>query len=199
MIKILVVEDDPAIALDIKIILSKLGYEILGPTHKFQNAIDILKNNTVDLALIDINLASKKSGIDLAHEINASYDLPFIFLTSYSDQPTIVEAAETLPAAYIVKPFKEQDLYPAIEVALKHRHKKGLRAIHNLESINKKLVAKLTKTEYEIILLLNDGKSVPKIAEFRFNSENTIKTHIKNIYSKLQVNNRIQMIAKVSK
>lgn len=64
--KILVVEDDPTICVDICLILEGYGYQVVGPTHKVVKAIEYLEKEKVDLAILDINLNSQESGIDLA-------------------------------------------------------------------------------------------------------------------------------------
>src|SRR5690606_15626432 len=60
----------------------------------------------------------EKTGIDLAHEINNTYHIPFIYLTSHADRSTIDAAKSTNPAGYIVKPFNRNDVYASIEIAL---------------------------------------------------------------------------------
>ena len=76
------------------------------------------KNNDVDLVLIDIILASDKTGIDLGKHIREHYNIPFIFVTSNSDRATVENAKTVKPDGYLVKPFEQQDLYTSIEIAL---------------------------------------------------------------------------------
>lgn len=118
MVKILIVEDELIIAEDVRNMLTKMDYEILGNAMDYQEAIDLLEQTTPDLILLDVNLGSKKDGIDLAEEINAKYKIPFIFTTSYSDTQTLSRAKSTKPLNYLVKPFKEEQLFTAIEMAL---------------------------------------------------------------------------------
>ena len=68
--------------------------------------------------LIDIILASDKTGIDLGKHIRENYDIPFIFVTSNSDRATVENAKTVKPNGYLVKPFEQQDLYTSIEIAL---------------------------------------------------------------------------------
>ncbi len=117
-IRILIVEDNVIIADDIQAILEDIGYEIVDNVIDFEQATEALKNNEVDLVLIDIILASEKTGIDLGHHIRSNYDIPFIFVTSNSDKATVEIAKEVKPNGYLVKPFEQQDLYTSIETAL---------------------------------------------------------------------------------
>ncbi len=117
-IKILVVEDEILIADSICDTLESLGYEPLEPAISFTEAIEFIDNNKPDLAILDIQLSGKKTGIDLAESISKNYKFPFIFLTSNSDVETISEAKKVQPSAYLVKPFSKDELYTSIEVAL---------------------------------------------------------------------------------
>jgi len=116
--KILIVEDELIIAEDVRGMLSRMGYEVVGNAMDYNEAIALLENTTPDLVLLDVNLNGKKDGIDLAQTINEAYKIPFIYTTSYSDTPTLQRAKNTNPANYLVKPFKQEQLFTAIEMAL---------------------------------------------------------------------------------
>lgn len=118
MVKILVVEDELIIAEDICNMLKKMGYAVSGSAMDAAEATEMLNQETPDLVLLDINLGGKRDGITLAEEINTKYQVPFIFITSYTDGPTIERAKKVTPANYLVKPFKAEQLYTAIEIAL---------------------------------------------------------------------------------
>ncbi|MBI9059943.1 MAG: response regulator [Labilibaculum sp.] len=117
-VKILVVEDEIIIADNICNILENLGYEVLEPAINYTEAIETIENEKPDLAILDIQLAGKKDGVDLAWTIKEDYDIPFIFLTSNADPATIEKAKKADPPAYLVKPFNKDDLYTSIEIAL---------------------------------------------------------------------------------
>ena len=117
-IKILIVEDNVIIADDMQSMLEEIGYEIVDNVIVYEQAVEVLKNNEVDLVLIDIILASDKTGIDLGQHIRDSYNIPFIFVTSNSDRATVENAKTVKPNGYLVKPFEQQDLYTSIEIAL---------------------------------------------------------------------------------
>jgi DNA-binding LytR/AlgR family response regulator len=117
-IKILIVEDNVIIADDMQSMLEEIGYEIVDNVIVYEQAVEVLKSQQVDLVLIDIILASDKTGIDLGKHIRENYDIPFIFVTSNSDRATVENAKTVKPNGYLVKPFEQQDLYTSIEIAL---------------------------------------------------------------------------------
>ena len=117
-IRILIVEDNVIIADDMQSMLEEIGYEIVDNVIVYEQAEKVLKTEQVDLVLIDIILASDKTGIDLGKHIRENYDIPFIFVTSNSDRATVENAKTVKPNGYLVKPFEQQDLYTSIEIAL---------------------------------------------------------------------------------
>lgn len=117
-VKVLVVEDELVIALNICDILEELEYEVLEPVTNFDNALEAIDEEQPDIAILDIQLNGQKDGIELAEIINAKYNIPFIFLTSNSDKATLDKAKQTRPSSYLVKPFNQEDLFTAIEIAL---------------------------------------------------------------------------------
>jgi DNA-binding LytR/AlgR family response regulator len=129
-IKILIVEDNVIIADDMQSMLEEIGYEIVDNVIVYEQAVEVLKDQQVDLVLIDIILASDKTGIDLGKHIREKYDIPFIFVTSNSDRATVENAKTVQPNGYLVKPFEQQDLYTSIEIALSNfeQRKKSLPA-----------------------------------------------------------------------
>jgi DNA-binding LytR/AlgR family response regulator len=118
MVSILIVEDELIISRDMYGMLTRMGYEVIGDAMDYDEAIAILEERIPDLILLDINLNGKRDGIDLATEINRKYDVPFIFTTSHSDPATLQRAGETNPINYLVKPFKQEQLFTAIQLGL---------------------------------------------------------------------------------
>jgi len=115
-IKIAIVEDEIIIAKTIVLALETIGYEVVGAVGKYNEAIDMIAKNTPDIVLLDINLGTKKDGIDLALEIKKHFGTPIIFLTANSDSATVNRAKAIKPLAFLVKPFSQHDLYSAIEI-----------------------------------------------------------------------------------
>lgn len=123
--RILVVEDEPIIAEDLKASLEDLGYEVVGICESAELAIKLLHQKTVDLILLDIQLEGSMDGIMLAAILNADFALPFVFLTSNSDDQTLSRLSKTKPAGFLTKPYNEQGLHAAIQLAFKTQTKKG--------------------------------------------------------------------------
>lgn len=115
---ILVVEDEVIIADNICDTLEEFGYDVQDPAMSYSEAIRSIEAEEPHLAILDIRLAGRKSGIDLGNTINEKYDFPFIFLTSNSDKVTFSEAKRVDPYAFLVKPYSKDELFAAIELAL---------------------------------------------------------------------------------
>lgn len=113
----LIVEDELLIAETISEILFELGYSDTRMVSTVDEAIAEIEACKPGMVLTDINLESEKSGIDLGRILNQQYQIPFIYITSHSSKDIVTRAKHTLPNAYIVKPFKKEDLAVAIELA----------------------------------------------------------------------------------
>ena len=120
-IKILVVEDEVIVAEDIGFRLKKLGYIVIATVASGEEAIEKIAENRPDLVLMDIVLKGDMDGVTAAEKIRNRVDIPTVFLTAYADDQTLQRAKLTNPFGYIIKPFQQNDLRVAIEIAL-HRH-----------------------------------------------------------------------------
>lgn len=196
-VNVLIVEDEPAIAGDIHDILEIEGYNVVDTAYTYDKAIDLLASKSIDLIFLDIALKGVGNGLDVAAIVNSKYQIPFIFLTSFSDQETIKEVVDLNPNGYLVKPFKERDIVAAAALALAQAKAIKKETFPNLEEINKHINKPLSPQEYNVLLLIWKGKKNLEIAEELYVSINTIKTHVTKIYSKLDVNSRSQAINKV--
>lgn len=117
-VRILIVEDEFITMDALRDALTGMGYGISGDVMKADEALRVLDEGQTDLAILDIHIKGSRSGIWLAEQIRERYHIPFIFLTAFGDKQTIADAARTQPGSYLVKPFVEQDLHAAIELAL---------------------------------------------------------------------------------
>jgi len=116
--RILVVEDETIVAMDIANTLRKLGHEVTGTVPSGEQAVASVKENKPDLIFMDIGLKGGMDGIETAARIRSQYGIPVIYLTAFVDEKTLDRAKATIPAGYITKPFEENDLRIAIEVGL---------------------------------------------------------------------------------
>ena len=147
-IKILIVEDESIIALNLKETLIELGYEPCGIAPNRCKTIALLeKGIQPDLILMDIYLKGPTTGIELAKELKITMpEVPVIFLTANSELATIKEASKAFSYGYIIKPYKKPSLHAAIEVAIAkvNEDNKKREKLDAIENINKTLEHQLT-------------------------------------------------------
>ena len=117
ILKILIVEDQTITAMDIKETLEEAGHTVTDTARTYEQAVASVKSNPPDLAIVDIKLEdSAADGIITAEKIVALHSMPIIYLTANSERKTFQRAKETLPAAYLLKPFDPDELLMQVEV-----------------------------------------------------------------------------------
>ncbi len=116
--KILIVEDDVLVAMDIERCLKKLGYSVSGIVNYAEKAIEKVEELKPDLVLMDIVLKGEMDGIEAAEIIRSRFDIPVVFLTAYADEERFERAKFTIPFGYVLKPFQDRDLKIILEMAL---------------------------------------------------------------------------------
>lgn len=193
-IRVLIVEDDPIITEDIRDMLNSVNYQVVGTAYDKEEAIKAINHLKPDLVLLDINLSGHYEGFEIAEHINKTRKIPFLYLTSYSGKDIVNKAKQTLPMGYIIKPFNEQELFTSIEIALHNFSKFIIPLELKRETLNGLILNPLTEKEFEVLKGLYDGKNNQQLADDQFVSINTIKTHIKNIYEKLDTHTRLETI-----
>ena len=118
MISIFIVEDEAIVALDLKNNLERIGYSVVGIVPTGEEALEKINDLNPDLIIMDIKLQGSLDGIDTAVILNEKYNVPFIFLSAYSDEGIIERAKHVQPFGYIIKPFGSNNLRTAIEMAM---------------------------------------------------------------------------------
>lgn len=131
---ILVVEDEAIVAESIASKLRRFGYDVPETIAAGEIAVEVAGEIRPDVILMDIHLAGEMDGISAACIISARYKIPIVFLTAYADEDTIDRAKEAGPFGYLVKPFREKDLYTTIEMA-----REQSRLHRELEAANQEL------------------------------------------------------------
>jgi CheY-like chemotaxis protein len=116
--KILIVEDEGLLAMDLEEQLEGIGYEVAGVALSGMEALEILEIVRPDLVLMDISLKSGMDGVELAGEFKEKFGVPVVFITGNSDERTRKRAMSIGPAAYIQKPIVVEDMRRAIESVL---------------------------------------------------------------------------------
>ena len=115
---ILIIEDDEITALNLKLSLEKNAYSIVSIDSNIDDARKSIQELSPEIILIDISLEDSTDGIKLAQELREKHKIPFIFLTSHSDDAIISKAKLTEPYGYILKPFDPTSLHATIQMAL---------------------------------------------------------------------------------
>ncbi len=115
---IIIVEDDEITALNLNLSLQKHGYSVVAVCDNAAQAKNKVASFQPDIVIIDISLQESNDGIELAKTIKSKHNIPFIYLTSYSDDDIISQAKLTEPYGYIVKPFDPSSLHATIQMAL---------------------------------------------------------------------------------
>ncbi len=116
--KVLIVEDERIIALDLKKRLERFGFPSPEIVSNGEEALTAAESLRPDIILMDIMLGGPIDGIDAAKTVKEKLNIPVIFLTAYSNENTLDRAKEAEPYGYILKPFKERELYTTIDIAL---------------------------------------------------------------------------------
>jgi two-component system, response regulator PdtaR len=115
--KILIAENERIAAVDIKNSLHRIGCEIMEIVSSGGEVIRKVNEEKPDLILMDITLDGALDGIETAEIISAKYNIPVIYLASYSDRETLQRAKITEPYGYLIKPFDSREIEIAIEMA----------------------------------------------------------------------------------
>ena len=116
--KILIVENESIVALEIKRTLEHFNFEVTDIAFDYKSAISSALSNKPDLILVDINLGKGKDGIEVVKKIQTFYDIPIIYLTAFCEDKIINKAIKTKPVSYLIKPFKREELKSNIIIAL---------------------------------------------------------------------------------
>jgi two-component system, response regulator PdtaR len=114
---VLIADDDTVIRMDLKAMLEEIGHNVVGEADNGETACYLARSLKPDLIILDI-MMPKMSGLDAASAINQERLAPVLLLTAYSEAPMIEQATQAGVLAYLVKPFRKQELQPAIEIAV---------------------------------------------------------------------------------
>jgi CheY-like chemotaxis protein len=114
-IKVLLVEDEVIIAMEIEMELKSLGLDVVGKAISYDGAIDMAKKKLPDVVLMDVNLKGKKNGIETSKEILQLGQIPIVFISAYTDEET-ENRMKQIPGSYFLpKPFTIRDLSSKID------------------------------------------------------------------------------------
>ncbi|MCP4756058.1 MAG: hybrid sensor histidine kinase/response regulator [Proteobacteria bacterium] len=116
--RILIVEDEVVVAMEIQSNLERLGYSVIGKVDTGEKAIERAADEKPDIILMDIRLKGDMDGIEAANRIRSNLAVPIVFLTAYAEEDKLERAKLTLPYGYLLKPVQDRDLKVSIEMAV---------------------------------------------------------------------------------
>ncbi|MDH7481401.1 MAG: response regulator [Armatimonadota bacterium] len=174
-LRILIADDESIIRLDLRKILEKMGHQVVAEAGDGEKAVELARLLKPDLAILDIKMP-KMDGLDAAKIISEEKIAPTILLTAYSQQDLIERAKKAGVFGYLVKPFKEADLLPAIEVAIsRYQEKEALEK--NVGDLQEKLeIRKLIERAKGILMEKRGMKEQEAFRWIQTQSMNTRKT-----------------------
>ena len=152
MPEILIVEDESIVGLDIQKRLRRMGYQALEVVSTGKEAIEYVERKLPDLILMDIEIHGDIDGVETANRIRERFGVPIVYLTAFSDDSTLQRAKVTEAFGYVLKPFKDRELYSSIEFAL-YRHQAVLQlqqAHDELETRVDERTAELARVNKEL-------------------------------------------------
>lgn len=164
--RIMVVEDEGIVALDIARQLTDMGYDVVATVYSGEEAVDKVGDLHPDLVLMDVMLAGAMDGIEAADIIRSRCDIPVVFLTAYADQALVERAKLVYPLGYVLKPFEYNALKIAVEMALyiaavdreKRKAEEALKeAVTLLESRVRQRTIELQETNTALKVILAKG------------------------------------------
>jgi two-component system, response regulator PdtaR len=155
--RILVAEDETIIRLDLKDLLERAGHDVCAEARDGEEAVALARSEQPDLAILDVKMP-RLDGIEAARKIQDERSIPIVMLTAYGQDELVSRAAEAGVFGYLVKPFREQDLLPAIQTArARHEELQALR--EEAESLADALAARKAIERAKGLLMEREGLS----------------------------------------
>src|SRR3712207_3536507 len=155
--RVLVAEDETIIRLDLRELLERAGFEVCAEARDGVEAVELARSEQPDLAIMDVKMP-RLDGIDAARRILDERPIPIVMLTAYGQDELVSRAAEAGVFGYLVKPFREQDLLPAITTA-RARHEELAAVRAEAESLSEALAARKVIERAKGLLMVKEGLS----------------------------------------
>ena len=153
--RILIAEDETLIRLDLRQLLETAGFEVCAEARDGEEAVTLARQEEPDLALLDVKMP-RLDGIEAARRILGERPIPIVMVTAYGERELVARAIEAGVFGYLVKPFRETDLLPAIATAqARHEELSALRA--EADSLAEALAARKAIERAKGLLMERDG------------------------------------------
>ena len=156
-VRILIAEDETIIRLDLRDLLERAGLEVCAEAKDGEEAVELARSERPDVAILDVKMP-KLDGIEAARRILEERPLPIVMLTAYGQEELVARAVEAGVFGYLVKPFREQDLLPAIKAA-RARHEELSALREEAESLAEALAARKSIERAKGLLMEKEGLS----------------------------------------
>src|SRR5215204_2551866 len=153
--RILVAEDETIIRLDLRNLLEESGHEVCAEARDGREAVELARAHRPDLAIMDVKMPHL-DGIDAARTILEERPIPIVMLTAYGQDELVARAVEAGVFGYLVKPFRESDLLPAIHTA-RARHEELAALREEAESLGEALAARKAIERAKGLLMAKEG------------------------------------------
>ena len=153
--RILIAEDETIIRLDLRDLLEHAGFEVCAEAKDGEEAVELARSEQPDLAILDVKMP-KLDGIEAARRILDERPIPIVMLTAYGQEELVSRAVEAGVFGYLVKPFREQDLLPAIAAA-RGRHEELATLREEAESLAEALAARKVIERAKGLLMAKEG------------------------------------------
>jgi two-component system, response regulator PdtaR len=153
--RILIAEDETIIRLDLRTLLEGAGFEVCAEARDGEEAVELTRREKPDLVLLDVKMP-KLDGIDAARQILDEHPIPIVMVTAYGEQELVSRAVEAGVFGYLVKPFRETDLLPAIETA-RARHAELVELRAEADSLAEALAARKAIERAKGLLMEREG------------------------------------------
>ena len=155
--RILLAEDETIIRLDLRALLEAAGFEVCAEARDGEEAVALARSELPDLCVLDVKMP-KLDGIEAARRIIDERPVPIVMVTAYGEQELVSRAVEAGVFGYLVKPFRETDLLPAIATA-QARHDELAALREEAESLSEALAARKTIERAKGLLMTKEGLS----------------------------------------
>jgi AmiR/NasT family two-component response regulator len=155
--RILIAEDETIIRMDLRDLLERSGFEVCAEARDGEEAVELARSEQPDVAIMDVKMP-KLDGIEAARRILDERPIPIVMLTAYGQQELVSRAVDAGVFGYLVKPFREQDLLPAIETA-RARHDELAALREEAESLTEALAARKAIERAKGLLMEKEGLS----------------------------------------
>jgi two-component system, response regulator PdtaR len=196
--KVLIAEDEPMTALGLQDALRRMGYPDSTVVMEAAEILDEARKFRPDIVLLDIRFGDEKCGTDIGLQLFDELFVPIVFITAFSDNDTLNKAKACHPVGYLPKPFIPEAVRSVIEIGLEVHRSRSALDFPSPVRFNSLACEALSQRELDVLFNLIKGKGNQEMAQELFISENTLKSHLKNIYQKFNVGTRAQLMGVLS-